>query len=65
MVEETKKQVFIIHNEICRRRSLDESRLAKYFELNNCRIVDNPETADYIIFVSCGLTNLREETAIT
>ena len=57
------KKVFISNNEICRRRGLDATKLARYFEVNNFNVINNPENADYLIFVSCGLTKVRENTA--
>ena len=44
----------------CPRRALDTSLLARYFEVNGCITTNLPDEADYLIFVSCGLVNMKE-----
>jgi len=51
-----RKKIFLT-NTGCSRRYLDSSRLAKYFQLNQCDIVKNPQKADCIIFGACGYKN--------
>lgn len=47
----------------CPRRLLDARRVQNYFRLNNCTVINRPEKADYLVYVSCGLTEaLREES---
>jgi tRNA A37 methylthiotransferase MiaB len=41
----------------CVLRKLDESRLRNYFILNNSEIADNPDSADYALYVTCGVLN--------
>jgi len=53
-------KIFIVSNG-CPRRLLDSSRIAQYFILNGCQIVDKPQTADYIIFITCSFIKAREE----
>lgn len=52
--------VFITSNG-CPRRLLDSSKLAQYFILNKCQIVNGPEIADYIVFVTCSFIKEKEE----
>jgi len=48
----------------CPMRTLETSKLGSYFELNNCNITDNPENADYILFVTCAVTKNSIEDAL-
>jgi len=50
-----------IHTNGCAARQLDSSRLVKYFTLNECKIVTEPQAADYIIFVTCSGAKFLEE----
>ncbi len=43
---------------------VDSFRLIKYFELNTCAIVDEPHDADYILFITCGLTNEKADESL-
>ena len=45
-----------IHNAGCWTRSMDATKLIKYFTLNRCFFVENYMTADYILLVTCGVT---------
>ncbi len=57
---DTSKKVCIIHNG-CPGRALDSSRILKYFEANNCVIVENPKKADYMVFFTCSFQRSQEE----
>jgi tRNA A37 methylthiotransferase MiaB len=43
----------------CNRRLLDSQRLKKYLHLNNCIIVDKPDSADFIFFFASALNKVR------
>ncbi len=45
----------------CTKRRLDAARLARYFELNGCRLVDRASEADHVLVVTCGVTQARED----
>ena len=38
----------------CSRRGVDSSKIARYAEKNGYRVVDSPEKADLIFFITCG-----------
>jgi MiaB/RimO family radical SAM methylthiotransferase len=50
------KKIFI-HVEGCHKRGLDAKKFSTYFSKNNCKIVNSPKYADYIIFFTCGVFN--------
>ena len=56
-----KEKIFIVSNAFCQGRTLDISRLIKYFELNDCNVVGRPKDADYIIFVTCAYKKNKQE----
>jgi len=61
-MEQAKK--FYLSTNGCPRRGLDTSRLARYVELNKCKITDNAEEADYILFISCCFRKCKEDECV-
>jgi MiaB/RimO family radical SAM methylthiotransferase len=55
------KKVFIQIVGCCRRRSLDATRLAEYFRLNKCEVLEKPDYADYILLVTCAYKKSKED----
>ena len=47
------KNIFIF-SQGCEMRGIDAEKIYKYFSLNDYAIVNNPEDADYIIFITCA-----------
>jgi len=47
----------------CPRRLLDASRLIRYFEVNKCIVVERPQKADHIIFISCSCRKSKEDNS--
>jgi len=58
------KKVYIQSRVGCGYRMLDAQRFCNYFLKNNHRIVHNPKEADYIIFVTCGISNAMAEICL-
>lgn len=58
------KKIFIVANDSCNRRKLDAARLVRYFILNGCQIVSDPERADHIIFVTCAFSSEKKDICI-
>jgi tRNA A37 methylthiotransferase MiaB len=54
------KKIHVATNTNCRRRLLDTQKIKLYFQRNNWNILDNPNKADQIIFVTCAY---RDEIA--
>ena len=57
------KRIYISSNG-CPGRDLDMSRLIRYFEINDCRMVSSARKADYIIFVTCSFKENRKNASI-
>jgi threonylcarbamoyladenosine tRNA methylthiotransferase CDKAL1 len=57
------KKVFIAVGG-CNRRGLDASRLIDYFRANRCRIMGSPDSADYILFLTCAYKKKAEDICI-
>jgi len=47
----------------CYRRMVDASKFARYFSLNGYDVLEGPENADYILFVTCGFKRSVENEA--
>lgn len=60
MKKTTAANVYVFTNG-CPMRRLDVSRLARYFAINGCKLINSPRKADYIIFVTCSYKKSREE----
>jgi len=58
------KIVFITANSVCERRVIDTSKLIDYFLQNECRIVKEPDSADYIVLVTCAFLEIREKEGL-
>lgn len=59
------KKIFIYNDpQSCRRRSLDTKRIYTYFSRNNYIIVEKPNRADIIIFVTCAAVNQVSDSAL-
>lgn len=54
------KKIYITTNTNCRRRILDTQKIKLYFKRNNWDVIDNPDKANKIIFVTCAY---RDEIA--
>jgi len=52
-----KKKVYIDVEIACWKRSLDANKISNYLKSNNYKIVNKPENADLIIFVTCAFLN--------
>lgn len=50
------KNIFI-YSAACVRRMIDAKKIYTYFQKNKYTIINDPEKADYILFISCGVTN--------
>jgi MiaB/RimO family radical SAM methylthiotransferase len=59
------KKIFIQIVGCCRRRSLDATRLAEYFRLNKCEVLEKPDYADYILLVTCAYKKSKEDECFT
>lgn len=58
-------KIFITSNTAhCHRRSLDATRLIKYFKLNCCKIVSNPKDSTHIIVITCAFHQDTEDRAV-
>ena len=51
------KKIFVYTNTNCRRRLLDTKKLKLYFQKNNFSLVDDPQNADLIVYVTCAYRN--------
>lgn len=54
------KKIFVTTTTNCRRRLIDTQKIKLYFQRNNWNILDKPNKADKIIFVTCAY---RDEIA--
>jgi tRNA A37 methylthiotransferase MiaB len=60
-----KSKVYLsIFEYACERRELDAQRILDFFESNNYPIVQKPEQADVIIYISCGIIEKNTEASI-
>ena len=59
-----KKNTVYIKNVGCERRVLDAERFGNYFSLNGFHLTDDPETADYLILVTCGFKEKRVDESM-
>ena len=48
------EKIFIIHAVSCRRRSLDANKISYFLSKNGYELVNRPQNADIIIFVTCA-----------
>ena len=48
----------------CNRRLLDSQRLRQYLLANHCKIVNKPDTADYIFFFASALNKVRIDESL-
>lgn len=58
------KSFYVYVRTSCPRRSLDASKLYRYFVENNLKPVDDPKNADLIVIYTCGGFNYSEELSI-
>lgn len=58
------KNIYIHTVANCSYRRLDAQRFRNYFSRNGLKIVDYAEDADYIIFVTCGVTNVMADICL-
>jgi tRNA A37 methylthiotransferase MiaB len=56
--------VFVTEIDTCPRRQLDRRRIEKYFNVNNCIISASYKSADYVLLVTCGLTDANVKNAL-
>jgi MiaB/RimO family radical SAM methylthiotransferase len=54
-------KIHIFANTSCIYRNLDCSKLIKYFSLNHCTVIEDLESADIVIFISCAFREDLEE----
>ena len=63
-----RRKVYVINRHrtmiCCTMRDDDLLRMERYFELNDYRIVDRPEMADYLILNTCAFDKEREDVCI-
>ena len=45
----------------CDKRLLEATKINRYFDLNGCKITNNPSKADYIVFNTCAFSQLQED----
>lgn len=55
---------FVYVNKWCPRRSIEASKLCRYFAVNNLTAVTNPKKADLIAIFTCGSFEINEELSI-
>ena len=55
---------FVYANKWCPRRSLEASKVCKYFEINNLISVIDPKKADLVVIFTCGVFAFNEESSI-
>jgi tRNA A37 methylthiotransferase MiaB len=61
--KETQKKVFI-YNNACQRRRVDAKKITEYLSKNNFDIVNDPNGADYIVFVTCAFLDVKIDECI-
>jgi tRNA A37 methylthiotransferase MiaB len=65
MVNNRKLGTFFVYvNKWCPRRSIEASKLCRYFAINNLTAATNPKKADLIIIFTCGSFGINEELSI-
>lgn len=57
-------KIFITTIGPCSGRNLDSEKIKKYFRINDCLIIGNPENADYIIVNTCAYKKVRINESI-
>ena len=57
------KRIFVT-NYGCHLRSLDAEKIRNYFSWNGYKIVNTPENADIIFFISCAAFDKKAENAL-
>jgi tRNA A37 methylthiotransferase MiaB len=57
------KKIFT-YVDACERRNLDANKICTYLSKNNYRIVDKPEDADIIIFITCAVFDEVTESSL-
>ncbi|MFC2048816.1 radical SAM protein [Elusimicrobiota bacterium] len=57
------KKIYIEHMG-CVRRALDATKFKNYFLSNNCMIVNKPQKADYLLFITCAYRKINENHAL-
>jgi tRNA A37 methylthiotransferase MiaB len=62
--EITIKKICVYASDVCRKRSLDASKIRDYLIKNNYDISYNPKDADIIIFVTCGVADRTTEASL-
>ena len=55
--------IFITEDDMCTTQKLNLARVHKWFEANDCLVVDNVEEADRIIVATCNGWKLLEENS--
>jgi tRNA A37 methylthiotransferase MiaB len=55
---------FVYANKFCPRRSLEASKLCRYFDINNLISVTDPKKADLVVIFTCGVFAPMEESSI-
>jgi len=55
-------RIFIFNNNPhCEGRGVDAAHLVNYFKRNNCRLLDRPDQADFIVIFTCAFSNPIED----
>jgi len=55
---------FVYVNKWCPRRSIEASKLCRYFAINNLTAATNPKKADLTVIFTCGSFEINEELSI-
>ncbi len=59
------KKIFVYNDpQSCRRRSLDTKKIYNYLSKNNSTLVNKPDEADIIIFVTCAAVNQVSDSSL-
>lgn len=64
LADKQRFKVFVTEIDTCPRRQLDRRRIEKYFLANDCTISASYKTADYVLLVTCGLTDANVKHAL-
>lgn len=54
-------KIYITEDDMCTTQKLNLARVHKWFEANNCRIINNADQADKILVMTCNGFSLLEE----
>jgi tRNA A37 methylthiotransferase MiaB len=57
-------KIFISEDDMCTTQKLNLARVHKWFEANDCKIVDNTQSADKVIVMTCNGFSLLEQRSI-